>query len=267
MTSNQDNSGFKNHPLRREQLDFEHWFQTPLGRQLLAAERSVVERYCEHGFGAHQLELAVSHRLPVGGLGNCAHRIIATRRWSQDMPSGVVVCDPEELPFASGTIDLVVMHHVLDFSPSPHQALRECHRVLKGSGHLIIVGFNPLSLWGVGKLLVRGRRAPWSGRFIRRSRLEDWLELLDLSVQMKAFQFFRPPVQSAPLLDRLRFLERWFSVGSGLPGGAFYILMAEKRVGARIRLAQQWRRKNVVGLPIANRSGLMGPPSSHRRVP
>ena len=262
MSSNQENERFRHHPLRLAQQDFEHWFQTPLGRQLLATERAQVERYCEGVFGVRHLELAISHRLPVSGLGNCAHRIIATRRWTQDMPSGILVCDPEELPFGSGTIDLVVLHHVLDFSPSPHQALRECHRVLKGSGHLVIVGFNPLSLWGLGKLISRGKKAPWSGRFIRRSRLEDWLELLDFSIQMRAFQFFRPPVQSVGLLHRLQFLERWFSLGSGLPGGAFYIVLAEKRVGARIKLATQWRRKNVVGLPIANRSGVMGPPRS-----
>ena len=248
------------HPLKAEQQDFEHWFQTPLGRQLLAKERAMTEHYCEHAFGAHQLELTISHRLPVGAVGNCAHRILATRRWSPHMPSSVLVCDPEELPFSSGTIDLVIMHHVLDFSPSPHQALREAYRVLKGSGHLVIVGFNPWSLWGLGKLLTRGRRAPWSGRFISRSRLEDWLELLDFSVQMKSFQFFRPPLQSAGLLQRLKFLERIFSMGKGFPGGAFYILLAEKRVGARIRTVPQWRRKNVVGLPMANRSGVISPP-------
>ena len=54
-----------------------------------------------------------------------------------------------DLPFASQSIDLVVLPHVLEFSKEPHQILREVERVLIPEGQVIICGFNPVSMWGV----------------------------------------------------------------------------------------------------------------------
>lgn len=232
--------------------NFEHWFQSALGRQLLATERRAVRRMLEGVFGAHQLELGVSHRVPVGSLGHCGHRMLAIPTWADHMPAGVVVSNPEELPFPSDTLDVVIMHHTLDFATHPHQALREAHRVLRGGGHLIIIGFNPFSSWGLWRLLHRHKRPPWSGRFIGSRRLDDWLTLLDFGIESRAFQFFRPPLQSARLLHRLHFLERLMPRGFAVPAGAFYVVLAEKRVGAMIPLRPRWKRKNVVALPVAN---------------
>ena len=59
-----------------------------------------------------------------------------------------LTCDFTELPFASHSLDLVVLPHVLEFSTDPHQVLREVERVLIPEGQVIICGFNPTSLWG-----------------------------------------------------------------------------------------------------------------------
>ncbi|MFM1760358.1 MAG: hypothetical protein RLY75_1629, partial [Pseudomonadota bacterium] len=60
-----------------------------------------------------------------------------------------------ELPFASESIDLLVLPHVLEFAADPHQILREAERVLRPEGRLIISGFNPASLWGMRQYLSR----------------------------------------------------------------------------------------------------------------
>ena len=60
-----------------------------------------------------------------------------------------VICRYDELPFASQSIDLVALPHVLEFTDDPHEVLREVARVLMPEGRLIITGFNPLSLWGM----------------------------------------------------------------------------------------------------------------------
>ena len=56
-----------------------------------------------------------------------------------------------ELPIATQSIDLVVLPHVLEFADEPHQILREVDRVLMPEGRLVIVGFNPWSLWGAAQ--------------------------------------------------------------------------------------------------------------------
>src|SRR5690554_1708857 len=60
----------------------------------------------------------------------------------------VIVADPENLPFDTQSIDLLVLPHVLECSSNPHQVLREAERVLMPEGRVVISGFNPWSLWG-----------------------------------------------------------------------------------------------------------------------
>ena len=40
------------------------------------------------------------------------------------------------------------VHHLLDFAESPQDILREIARVTLPMGHIVLVGFNPLSFWG-----------------------------------------------------------------------------------------------------------------------
>lgn len=227
--------------------DFERWFQTPLGRALLADQRACIEQIVAPLTGARQLHVSVSHRLPLATTSDFSQRITSTPHWQSDLPDGVVVCDADELPFPGDSMDLVIIHHSADFSAFPHQVVREASRVLRGGGQLLILGFNPVSLWGLRKFLFRHRGGPWGGRFMLRSRMEDWLSLLDFQVETSRSHFFRPPLQRAAE----------FSIGLGsrlagirfLPIGAYYCILASKRVCAPIRKQRRWRRPNVVALP------------------
>lgn len=54
----------------------------------------------------------------------------------------------EKLPFAEGSVDLIVTQEVLEHVPDPFQAMREIHRVLKigGSAYVqlpFIIGYHP----------------------------------------------------------------------------------------------------------------------------
>jgi SAM-dependent methyltransferase len=156
----------KEDALQRQQ-DFEHWFQTFLGRLLLNAERKCIDNRVHRLFGYQQLDLALSHRLPVASHSMLGNKIMVVPEWQSELPENVVVSNSHELPFTHESCDLVVLHHTLDFSPNPHQSLREVSRVLKSGGHVVIVGFNPISLWGIRRLFSRfSEVAPWCARFI-----------------------------------------------------------------------------------------------------
>jgi ubiquinone/menaquinone biosynthesis C-methylase UbiE/DNA-binding HxlR family transcriptional regulator len=47
--------------------------------------------------------------------------------------------DMEDLPIASGEVDLVLMHQVLHHALHPAQALEEAHRILKPGGRLVLL--------------------------------------------------------------------------------------------------------------------------------
>ncbi|OEY67687.1 class I SAM-dependent methyltransferase [Marinobacter sp. X15-166B] len=230
---------------------FEHWFQTSLGRALLADQRQCIDTKLEQiPPAARQLQVGVSHRLPLAGSTDFTQKIVTTPEWSPDLPEGVAVCDADELPFPNDSIDLVILHHTADFSAYPHQVIREASRVMRGGGQLLVFGFNPLSLWGLRRLVSRSHRGPWGARFIMRSRMEDWLSLLDFQVESSDTFFLRPPLQRSHTATRPEATERnWCA--RVLPVGAYYCILATKRVYASTRTRQAWRRNNVVAMPGA----------------
>lgn len=223
---------------------FEHWFQTPLGRSLLADQRRCIDRMVSPLTGARQLQVGLSHRLPLAGSSDFAQKILTTPEYCRHLPEGVAVCDSDELPLPGDSIDLVLLHHTQDFARHPHQVLREAARVLRGGGSLVLIGFNPLSLWGLRRLISRSRSGPWGGRFLLPGRMEDWLTLLDFEVEERWSRFYRPPFQ--------RFARHGTTGQSAtqgasrfLPLGAYYSILATKRIGAPIRKRPVWRQQAI----------------------
>jgi len=226
---------------------FENWFQTPLGRRLLADQRAFLEQRLNRLTGARQLQVGISHRLPLANGTDFSQKIMTTPSCFANIPDGVVVCDADELPFPGDSIDLVVLHHTADFSPYPHQVLREAARVLRGDGMIALIGFNPVSLWGMRRLISRHNGGPWGGRFLSRGRMEDWLHLLDFQVETSLTRFYRLPFQRSGRKGTGVLGER-LSGYRFLPVGAYYCILAKKRVCARIPRRHVWRQSSVLGL-------------------
>ncbi|WP_248236621.1 class I SAM-dependent methyltransferase [Marinobacter bryozoorum] len=234
--------------------NLENWFHSALGQALLEDQRACINTHVQDLGGARQLHIALSDRLILAPDTDFTQHILATPYWHAGLPGGVVVCDPDELPFPSASIDLVILHHSADFSAWPHQVLREAVRVLRGGGQLLVIGFNPLSTWGARRLLSRRRRGPWGGRFLLRSRMEDWLNLLDCTVESSGSYFFRLPLQNERLLERRSLLE-YFGTQGMLPLGAYYCILASKRVCAPIVRRRMWHPGKVIPLPTPGTLG------------
>lgn len=226
---------------------FERWFQTPLGRALLADERRTLDAELAHLTGARQLQVGISHRLPLATGTDFTQRVMTTPVWSPEISDGVVVCDSHELPFSSDSMDLVVLQHSADFSRYPHEVIREAARVLRGEGTIALLGLNPLSLWGLRRAVSRHREGPWGGRFLFRRRMEDWLHLLGFNIETSATRFFRLPLQSSGRDGQSR-LDLKLAGNRILPLGAYYCIMARKRVYAGLPKRPAWRKAKVISL-------------------
>ncbi len=208
------------------------WWQSPLGRYLLAREQVMFDAAVSDVFGFHAVQL----ELPLLDA-------LRTNRMPNRLRLGACIadvrCDPVALPLASASIDLLILPHVLDFSSHPHQVLREAERVLVPEGRLMITGFNPWSVWGLERQLHRRRGYPWCGNFIGLPRLRDWLALMNLDVSVDRVGCSVPSSRSPQWWQRLRLLEQ-IGCRRGPVGGGVYFLQAVKRVRGVRMLTPAW---------------------------
>jgi SAM-dependent methyltransferase len=221
------------------------WFSTPQGGYVLAREQKYFEHTVSDIFGYNALQLgSPEHDFLRGSR-------IPLRFTGADQAGAQVRLCGDELPFASDSLDLVLLPHVLEFAGHPHQILREVERVMMPEGSLIISGFNPRSLWGMRRALGCRQGYPWNGHFIALPRLKDWLALLGFEVAGGRFAAYAPPFQQTHWLERCSFMEaagdRWWAVSGGV-----YFLHAVKRVHGMRLIKPQWNEGLVSKLlPVA----------------
>ena len=231
------------------------WFATPLGRALAAREQALLAQVLPDLFGYHLLALDPPYPQEALASSRISHRILQSHPPCNGSGGCALEGEAERLPFCADTLDAIILPHTLERSREPHQVLREVDRCLVPEGHLLILGFNPVSWWGLWGLAARWRHAtPWRLHGISPGRLRDWLSLLGFDTLRAVRLFHRPPLQSERALERLRFLES----GRRLPllAGA-YFLLARKRVATLTPIRPRWRpRRGLLGAGVAptNRS-------------
>ena len=249
-------------------IELAEWMQSPAGRCLLLWEQQQLDQAVADVFGYHALQLGLPE-LAALRANRMPHRWVATEAAAlavdRDRPGDDAMwpearrialhCDFDALPFPNQSLDLVVLPHTLELSRDPHLSLREVERVLMPEGRVMIVGFNPASMWGLRQRLGRARAAiglggrgalflPRAGELLGYWRVRDWLRLLSFEIEGGRFGCFRPPYASARWLERSAWMEgvgqRWWPVF-----GAVYFLVAVKRVrGMRlVGLARPEARK------------------------
>ena len=116
---------------------------------------------------------------------------------------------------------------------------------------MLIIGFNPASLWGLAKLLRSRNQVPWCGKFISKGRLADWLQLLNL--QLKSTELFVFSSDKAyKILTHANRIER-FGAGTQLPFGGIYVMQCVKQIVPITPIVPRWRplRSGSLGVPAA----------------
>lgn len=218
----------------------QHWFQSPLGAYLLERERAWLDRVTPDIFGFHAIQLGLPN-VDLLRESRIVHRVTVAPEASDQ--ANHVQAQFHELPFDMQSIDLCVLPHVLEFSENPHEVLREIDRVLRPEGRVLVLGFNPWSLFGTRKLWT-STGYPWQGQFVSLVRIKDWLQLLGLEPASGQLACYIPPCESEKWQRRFRFMEpvgdRWWGVAGGV-----YMLEAIKRVQGMRLIAPNWNDKKV----------------------
>jgi SAM-dependent methyltransferase len=228
-------------PLSKTQAELEAWYNTAVGQMLLQEELKTLQPLLSNMFGYHLLQMSIN---PPTALFDGARILHCINAASAARPqAGVALhCEYDQLPLADESVDVTVLHHALEFSPNPHQVLKEACRVTIARGHIIIIGFNPFSLHGLVKPFARVfSEAPiWRYKTLRPARVTDWLAFLECSLIKQATSFVNWPVNQPGYLAKTQGLARALSK-LPLPVGNFYCLVARKDVVCMTPLRPQWQ--------------------------
>jgi SAM-dependent methyltransferase len=230
----------------------ECWFDNPAGQYLLQQERDMVSRLLKQVFGYHLLQLGITRRHGLALDSTLNHKIYAASSQSGDVG---LLTRADSLPFANDSIDVMVLHHSMDFAENPHQLLREVQRVVAAHGHIIILGFNPWSLFGMGTAI----RRMYPGNFWRQAthmnvgRLRDWLHLLGAETRSIDYTYATPPLGRGRAHRWLAGCDR-FLTRNNWPLGGVYVLHAQKQVVPLTPMRLRWNRGvggRLIGLGVA----------------
>ncbi|MFA6051945.1 MAG: methyltransferase domain-containing protein [Methylobacter sp.] len=164
------------------------WYQTPRGKLLQQLEAEYIQR-----------SITVSCQqtiLQIGGL-DWENEFIDCSLYKNFtvLDAKGLGCDNARkiraksysLPLQSNSIDMIIVPHLLEFDAKRFQTIREVERVLKPEGILIVLNFNPWSLWVRYQYLWDKKMADsWGGHFISRSRILDWLKVLNFEATVSS---------------------------------------------------------------------------------
>ena len=164
------------------------WYQTPRGKLLKELEADYLKR-----------SITVSCQqiiLQIGGLGwedefiDCTlyknYTVLDAKGLGCD-EARKIQAKAYSLPLQSDSVDMIIIPHLLEFDAQRFQTMREVERVLKPEGLIVVLNFNPWSVWVRYQFLWDKKMADsWGGHFISRSRVLDWLKLLNFEVTVSS---------------------------------------------------------------------------------
>jgi SAM-dependent methyltransferase len=217
------------------------WQASPLGTALFEAEAELLGAALDDVFGHELLQLGDWDR---------SRRLLGRSRTRRQSVIGAggppadsdIVANLSALPVQSGIIDAVVLPHSLELAPDPYAVLREADRVLGAEGQLLLLGFRPLSAWGLRSAIGQVSFPPGLRRILSEHRVREWLVLLGYEITAtERYLYVLPTVRAANrgLLRR--------GLLNPLPAGA-YLIKARKRIyGLTPLRPRRAERRSVLG--------------------
>ncbi|WP_188151281.1 class I SAM-dependent methyltransferase [Teredinibacter waterburyi] len=249
-------------PLHETIADLARWYETPLGQSILTEQREILSDELSCLFGYHLMQLSVvpyERLFESSRINHCfsmAPAIVPSERVKTQLCDLQALSDLDALPLADESIDVTILHHVLDFSENPQQVLKEAARVTVPRGHIIIICFNPFSMMGALQPILRltSSKPVWRRKALRAGRLRDWLEFLDFScVNMRQLSH-NLPINHSRYLAHSRFVNKVFS-GRSVPFGSTYCILARKDKVGLTPLKPEWDKASLLrGSAVAKQS-------------
>lgn len=224
----------------------ETWYHQPLGAAVIAAESAKLSTVLPKFFGLHLLQLGGVGQLDWLTSSPIHHRVVIQPQISANPQGSVVQGIYDQLPFRGESIDMILVPHTLEYDASPRTLLTEAWRVLSLDGHLIILGFNPWSLWGLARLFKKhSAGVPWTGHFHSADKVSNWLIELGGAIVLQHSFYYLPPLSTPHTAGEFNWIEK---MGQQLfpQTGGIYLLVVQKRTIPLDPLPAKWSWRELV---------------------
>lgn len=215
---------------------FERWdrfLAEALGQRLLQAEEALLLRLLERHYGKQAVLVGAPTQAPLLTVAHLPCHTMLSPLSCKNTSLRHVETNFHEIPILSGSVDLVILPHTLEFIDNPQHLLSECCRIIKPEGLIVIFGTNPHGLWSFKQT---------SGRPIQPKKIEHWLTLNEFSLEKKQWALYRPPIASLRWFSRLQWMESL--LGCALPfAGGIYMLSARAKVLPLTPIRLKWKQQ------------------------
>ncbi len=210
--------------------NLEEWYSSPLGRMIMDHERQMIS----HVVSQKPATVAVQIHGPqvVNYIADSPARFKLRFDIADEftIKTDVIKTHAESLPLLPHSVDTIVLAHALEHCQKPESLLLECSEALAQGGMMIILAFNPWSLWGLTHI-VKHYGYPWNQRFWAPGRVSRCLTDLGLDNRSLVSFFFRPPFND---MGKLQNSVYWEALGRMVwPdwGGIYCLVLKKTTVG------------------------------------
>jgi SAM-dependent methyltransferase len=219
------------------------WYQSETGEYLFSEILERLSPMLMTTFGYYSLQIGcttMSNRLQESC--RVKHRFTL----DQFSSKAVITGHPSLLPIASDSVDLVILMHHLSLTSEPHAMLREAFRIMIPEGKLIVIDFNPLSLWGLRHFFQSWlEHTPWTGHYYTASRLNDWMQLLGFDKYKHLRVGYMPPIQKPSVTRHLSWFEK--GLKNWLPfSSATNVLVYSKNISPMTPIRHRWVTRKIL---------------------
>lgn len=249
---------------------FDHitqWYAQPPGQYFLAEQMTQLSACLNRYYGETFVQIGGPLVVKEIELRHFDHHYYVWPELIKTTVTQTLLTDLDRLPLQSNSVDVILLYHALALIAEPQALIREAYRTLLPGGQLIVIDFNPYSLWGIQHKLhqetheetytplkssQQSQQPQWSQQpqtlfparlaFPSKHHMKRWLHQAKFSLVSCQTYHFRPGMPDTAWYRRLLPLE---AIGQfALPGlGGVIMMVAEKRQLEPETVRQRWRRR------------------------
>ncbi len=220
-------------------MNLNEWYQQPLGQAAAKAAAAQLAPWLAKLYGYHIMQCGATGQWDWLTNSAIKHRLYLEPEQLKPLPKNFIQASYSELPFKPGSLDVILFAHVLERVTDPEQVLQDAWHALIPEGHLLILCFNPWSLWRIWKILRLRPKLPHCKRWLSLPKVVNHLSVAGYRIaDIKQFMYCSPrrytkPMPNIALLDKIG--RYCWPVFSGLT-----LIVAKKQVLPLTPIKARW---------------------------